>query len=159
MQNRLTRRGFFDTAMSLGAVGISAAGLCVCLLSGCVEKDRTPSLPANCIEIKEGRLVVHLAKAEVLRKVGTAAKLNHPTRSRQPIIVVHARESEYVALSALCTHRGRALEYEPTNRQLRCTNFGHSRFGLDGTVLSGPARASLQVYRTLLIGGRLEIFV
>lgn len=158
MRHHLTRRGFLDQAMSLGAVGITAAGLCVCVLSGCVGKDRTPSIPANCIEIKEDRLVVHLAKTKILREVGNAAKLHHP-RSTEPIMVVHAAQAQYVALSGLCTHRGRALEYDVKSRQLRCINFGHSRFGLDGIVVAGPARSSLQVYRTLFIGGRLEIFV
>lgn len=158
MKNRLTRRRFLDRALSLGAVGITAAGLCVCALSGCVGKDRTPTIPANCIEIKEDRIVVHLSKTNLLKEVGRAAKLSHPKRDK-PIIVVHSAAAEYVALSALCTHRGRALEYHPTSKQLRCINFGHSRFGLDGLVLYGPARGSLTVYRTLFIGETLEIFV
>lgn len=158
MRKLFTRRGFLDKTVSAGAVGMTAAGLCVCMLSGCVEKDRTPTIPDNCIEIKGDRIVVHLEKAKLLSGVGAAAKLKHP-KSKTPIMVVHTAEANFVALSALCTHRGRALEYHSGTRQLRCINFGHSRFGLDGIVLAGPARASLQVYRTLLIAGRLEIFV
>jgi Rieske Fe-S protein len=158
MQNRLTRRGFLDKTVSMGAVGVAAAGLCVCMLSGCIGKDRTPSIPDNCIEVKEDRLVVHLDRVEVLRRVGQAAKLKHP-RGKTPIIVVHAAEANFIALSALCTHRSRALEYHPKTRELRCINFGHSRFGLDGIVITGPAKTALRVFRTLLIDGKLEVFV
>lgn len=157
MDKHLSRRGFLDRAVSLGAVGITAAGLCVCMLSGCVSKDRTPSIPAKWLEIKSDRVVIQVENVKALHAVGSAAKFDHPRR-KERIIVVRSTAEQFVALSALCTHRGKALEYEAKSQQLRCINFGHSRFGLDGTPLEGPARAALHVYRTLYLAGKLEVF-
>lgn len=158
MEREITRRGFLERARSFGAVGLTTAGLCVCILAGCAAKDNTPSIPANCVEIKADRVVINLDKARVLGAVGNAAKLDNP-RSKERIIVIHAAKGTFVALSALCTHRGRPLQYEAKRQQLRCMNFGHSRFNLEGVPLVGPARVALQAYRTLYLGGMLEVFV
>lgn len=157
MDKHLSRRGFLDRAVSLGAVGITAAGLCVCVLSGCVQKDQTPSIPAKWLEVKEDRVVIHVEQVSALARVGSAAKFDHPRRAER-VVVVHVASGQFVALSALCTHRGKALVYDAKAKQLQCINFGHSRFGLDGNPLEGPARSPLHVYRTLYLAGRLEVF-
>ncbi len=128
------------------------------MASGCLKKDQTPAIPAKWLEIKEDRVVIHVAKVKPLRAVGGAAKFDHP-KNRQRIIVVHPSTGSFLALSGLCTHRGRPLEYQQSSRQLRCINFGHSRFGLDGVPIQGPAKQSLTVYRTLYLGGKLEVFI
>ena len=158
MENEITRRGFLDRAISMSAVGLTAAGLCVCLLSGCLKRDKTAGIPSKWIEIKADRVVVNVAKVKILQKVGGSAKLVHP-KLKEPIIVVHPSTVQFLALSGLCTHRGRPVEYHHGANQLRCINFGHSQFGLDGTCIKGPAKRPLKVYRTLYLGGKLEVFL
>ena len=158
MSNRVSRRGFIDRAISLGAVGLTAAGLCVCVASGCLKKDQTPEIPAKWLETKEDRVIIHVQKVKNLRNVGGVAKFDHP-KGREKIVVVHPATGRFVALSGLCTHRGRPLEYNHSTRQLRCINYGHSRFGLDGVPLTGPAKRPLKLYRTLYLGGKLEVFL
>ena len=158
MAQTVSRRGFIDRVVSLGVVGLTATGLCVCAVSGCIKKDQTPEIPAKWLETKEDRVIIHVRKVAKLRKVGGAAKFDHPKKP-ETIIMVHPDQGQFVALSGLCTHRGRPLEYNHSSKQLRCINFGHSRFGLDGVPIQGPARAALSVYRTLYLAGNLEVFL
>jgi Rieske Fe-S protein len=144
--------------LSVGVIGLTAAGLCLCTLTGCVKKDRTPEIPAEWIQVKGDRVIVQLSKVAVLRKIGGSAKFKNPKQDDR-VIVVHPGAGRYAALSGLCTHRRRPLEYEHRGRRLRCINRGHSEFGLDGKVLKGPAPRPLRVYKTLLLGQTLEVFL
>jgi Rieske Fe-S protein len=158
MDNEISRREFFDRATSLGVVSLMAAGLCICVLSGCLKKDKTTDIPAKAFEIKPDRVVVNVSQVSVLQKVGGSAKIVHPKLSER-IIIVHPSDARYLALSGLCTHRGRPVMYHHQSRELRCINFGHSRFGMDGVPKTGPAKRPLKVYRTLYLGGKLEVFL
>jgi Rieske Fe-S protein len=158
MDNELTRRGFLNRAMTLGVVGITAAGLCVCALTACLKKDKTAVVPAKALEIKPDRVVVNMKHVAALQQVGGSAKLVHP-RLKEQIIIVHPSDARYLALSGLCTHRGKPVVFHHDSLELRCINFGHSRFGMDGTPIKGPAKRPLKVYRTLYLGGKLEVFL
>ena len=158
MDNQVTRRGFLGRTVSLGVVGLTAAGLCVCLLSGCLKKDKTPNISAKWLEIKNDRIVVNVEKVKALKKVGGSAKIAHP-KLKERIILIHPSDARYLALEGLCTHRGRPVMYHHASRELRCINYGHSRFQMDGTVIKGPATRALKVYRTLYLGGKLEVFL
>jgi Rieske Fe-S protein len=158
MVNEISRRAFLDRTMSLGVVGLAAAGLCVCMLTGCLKKDTTTDIPAKALVIKPDRVVVDVRQVKVLQKVGGSAKIVHP-KLKERIIIVHPSDVHYLALSGLCTHRGKPVVYHHQARELRCINFGHSRFGMDGAPIKGPAKRSLKVYRTLYLGGKLEVFL
>jgi Rieske Fe-S protein len=156
MEGPISRRTFFDRACAIGAISLTAAGLCV--LSSCLRKDRTPVVPAEWVVVQEGRVIATVSRVAVLREVGAAAKILHP-RLSGPIIVVRPDEKQFLAFSGTCTHRGRPLEYNHALRELRCINHGHSRFALDGAVKQGPARTPVRAYKTLFHDGTLAIFL
>ncbi len=158
MDTKISRRGFLEHAMSLGVVGLATAGLCVCMVSGCLKKDKTTEIPAKALVIKPDRVVVDVKQVSVLQKLGGSAKIVHP-KLKERIIIVHPSEAQYLALSGLCTHRGKPLAYHHSSKELRCINFGHSRFGMDGIPIKGPAKRPLKVFRTLYLGGILEVFL
>jgi cytochrome b6-f complex iron-sulfur subunit len=54
-----------------------------------------------------------------------------------------------VALDARCTHRGCPVDYDASQRQLVCPCHG-SKFAVDGTVLTPPARVALKRYTAML---------
>jgi Rieske Fe-S protein len=157
MSRNIDRRTFLERTVALGSISITAAGLCVCALAGCVKKDRTPSIPLKWIEISDSELRVNIDRVPSLKR-GGAAKIVHD-RLSEPIIIVRPAETRFLALSGNCTHRGRPLEFESEANELRCINFGHSTFALDGSPKKGPAKRALKVYKTLYLNGYLEIFL
>jgi Rieske Fe-S protein len=157
MSRDINRRSFLERTIALSSISITAAGLCVCALAGCVKKDRTPTIPLKWIEISGSEVRVHVDRVPTLGR-GGAAKIVH-TLLPEPIIIIRPAETQFLALSGNCTHRGRPLEYETDAQELRCVNFGHSTFALDGAPKKGPAKRSLKVYKTLYLNGFLEIFL
>jgi cytochrome b6-f complex iron-sulfur subunit len=70
------------------------------------------------------------------------------------IIIIRVGESQYIALSKLCTHQGCTVSY--STNQLVCPCHG-SKFDTSGSVLQGPATASLKKYTVVLNGSTLQI--
>ena len=56
------------------------------------------------------------------------------------------------AVSAVCTHMGCVVGWNPTDRTWDCGYHG-SRFGIDGEVAHGPAVLPLQQLEHLFQGG------
>ncbi|MEX2370477.1 MAG: Rieske (2Fe-2S) protein [Bacteroidales bacterium] len=72
------------------------------------------------------------------------------------IIIIRTGETEYVALSSICTHQGCTIGYNPSSNSLPCPCHG-SIFDIDGSVLSGPAPTPLKIYETTLLENILII--
>ena len=49
-------------------------------------------------------------------------------------------------------HGGQTVSYNRKRHLLQCNNFNHSNFGLDGSVIKGPAETSLKSYPVRLVG-------
>jgi len=73
------------------------------------------------------------------------------------IIIARTSSGSYVALASACTHQGATIGFEGTANRFHCANHG-SNFGLDGSVLNGPATSALKKYNTLLTGTNLRVF-
>jgi len=69
--------------------------------------------------------------------VGGGKLLEDPTRF-QPLWVLQPQARQFVAVSAVCTHRGCTVGYSPSSRTFLCPCHG-ARFATDGEVLAGPA--------------------
>lgn len=70
------------------------------------------------------------------------------------VVLVRPAGDRVVAFSAVCTHRGCTVA-RVEDGAIRCPCHG-SRFGLDGTVLSGPATAPLPPVPITVSGGRIR---
>jgi Rieske Fe-S protein len=76
----------------------------------------------------------------------TNAALTHVGGSRvvridnQTLLVARTSDTEFIALSAICTHEGCTVHFAST--QIACPCHG-SLFALDGTVTRGPANRPL----------------
>ena len=73
------------------------------------------------------------------------------------IIVARTSAGTLVALSAICTHQGGPIGFESSAGQFHCPNHG-SNFGLDGSVIYGPAAAPLKKYNLQLTGTSLRVY-
>jgi cytochrome b6-f complex iron-sulfur subunit len=94
-------------------------------------------------------IIVDLSKTEfaALKTVGGSAYTGN-------IIVIRSGETQYIALSKLCTHEGCTVNYSGSQLVCPCHN---SKFDTSGSVLTGPATTSLKKYTVVVEGNTLKI--
>jgi len=74
------------------------------------------------------------------------------------IIVARTSAGAYVALTSICTHQQyNPIAFDSANNRFHCPNHG-SNFGVDGSVINGPATSSLKKYNVQLTGTNLRIY-
>lgn len=74
----------------------------------------------------------------------------------QNMIIVRTGDTQYVALSKICTHQGCTVGYDASHNQIACPCHG-ARYSLTGAVLKGPAVLALTKYDVTLNNNTLEI--
>ncbi len=62
-----------------------------------------------------------------------------------PLVVIRTADATATGVSATCTHASCLISYSASRQELECPCH-HTRFGLDGAVLAGPAPVPLPVY-------------
>lgn len=60
------------------------------------------------------------------------------------IMVIRTSNTQYVALSKICTHQGCTVAFNSTDNQVQCPCHG-SAFTTGGTVVNGPATTPLSI--------------
>lgn len=128
--------------------GSAAALGCACGGSGCkmiTGVGDTPEIAAGAYMIEGGKVRITLDQVAELSRVGGSIKITDP-KLKEPLIVVRSGDSDYRAASLKCTHGGREIEYRPQDGKFRCVSFGHSEFGLDGSLIKGPAEKPIRAY-------------
>lgn len=76
---------------------------------------------------------------------------------KDDIIIIRTGADTFVALSRFCTHETVGLNYSAANTKLVCPRHG-SEFSTSGSVLRGPAQASLFKYKTEFTSPNLRVF-
>jgi len=94
-------------------------------------------------------VVVDLSKADfaALKIVGGSAYTGN-------IIVIRSSDTQYIALSKLCTHDGCTVNLSGNQLLCPCHN---SKFDTSGSVLQGPATSALKKYTVVVEGNTLRI--
>ncbi len=67
------------------------------------------------------------------------------TVGTKKIIIGRSSETEFVTMSAVCTHAGCTVNFNLGAAQMQCPCHG-SRFTFDGTMVAGPANRPLPVF-------------
>ena len=75
---------------------------------------------------------------------------------KNDIIIFRTSDTNYVALSKLCTHSQCTITYNHSDNDLPCPCHG-SKFSTSGTVTNGPADANLKKYTVVKDGTNLKI--
>ncbi len=70
--------------------------------------------------------------------------------------IVIRTEKGVFALSAVCTHLGCLVNWDPDAREIICPCHA-ARFDLNGNVIGGPAPKPLQQIRATIVNGNIEI--
>jgi cytochrome b6-f complex iron-sulfur subunit len=74
------------------------------------------------------------------------------------IMVVRVSDTQVIALSAICTHAGCAMDFNASQHVLDCPCHG-SQFSTDGSVTRGPARQALRVYSVTMANNMITVAV
>jgi cytochrome b6-f complex iron-sulfur subunit len=73
------------------------------------------------------------------------------------IIIARTLNSDFLAVSSICTHQGSTIEYQANANRFFCAAHG-SAFDTAGTATVGPAKAALKQYKTSLTGSNLRVY-
>jgi menaquinol-cytochrome c reductase iron-sulfur subunit len=74
----------------------------------------------------------------------------------QPIVYIIKEGGKLKALSAICTHLGCTVPWDPGRNEFVCPCHGGT-YSADGTHISGPPRRSLDSLETKVSGGKLMV--
>lgn len=151
---RVTRKEFL-----IGSATV--AGACMCGgLSGCATITKignTPQIEASAYSIGNGHILqLSLEKSPQLASVGSSGKIIDAELG-DSLIIARVADTEYVANSIKCTHRGVEVEYHHDKRNFKCASLGGSEFALDGSSLGGFGKDPLKTYPVSIAEGVLTI--
>ncbi len=93
-------------------------------------------------------LLQHVAKADEI-PVGESRLVYYED---QPVLLIHYKENQWVALSAICTHLRCGLSWNRESERITCPCHG-ATYDLNGNVLSGPAPRPLPRFHPYLRNG------
>jgi cytochrome b6-f complex iron-sulfur subunit len=74
----------------------------------------------------------------------------------KPVLLLRQKNGEFRALSAVCTHLGCIVHWNPEQQKIQCPCHA-GVFTPDGAVVSGPPPRPLASYPTQLVAGKLRI--
>ena len=150
---RVTRKEFL-----IGSATV--AGACMCGLNGCATITKignTPQIGASAYSIGDGPILqLSLEKSPELAAIGGSGKIIDAELG-DSLIIVRTADTEYVANSIKCTHRGVEVEYHHNKRTFKCASLGGSEFALDGSSLGGFGKDPLKSYPASVVEGVLTI--
>lgn len=158
---KIERREFFITLgkrLSLLAI----PGLLATFLESCSSNSSNPVSPSSGTSslaningsYQNGVVSFDVGSSSPLAKAGSAALIQS---SKGYLLVDRPSTNKFNALSAICTHQGCVIGlFDSGKNQFVCGCHG-SRFSLTGSVVQGPAGASLPTYKTNFANNKLDI--
>jgi Rieske Fe-S protein len=147
-------KNFRRRRSALRVLGMSSGAICGAL-AGCggdaPNQQELIMLPAPV----DGRIVLPVVAFPQLHDVG-GGLVGRSLGVRDPIAVGRQDASNFVAVTAVCTHMACTLAFNSLNVTLECPCHG-STFELDGRLINGPAVQPLRVLPTAFDGQMLDI--
>jgi cytochrome b6-f complex iron-sulfur subunit len=131
------------------------AAIVLPILQGC-EPTSIPTInePIDEPTDPDGRFGVSVADLSVENPVKVAPGLKGS--NGKGILITRINDSEYHALSMMCTHQGQTLNSTLNNGAIICP-LHLSRFDLTGEVLQGPAEQPLKKYDAIYDAAKREL--
>jgi len=88
--------------------------------------------------------------------VGQAGQFTDPA-SGSPAYVVHPSDNTFVAFSAVCTHAGCTVQFDPSGMQFVCPCHGGTYDAKTGRVLAGPPPSPLPSIPVHIVNGEIRV--
>jgi thiosulfate dehydrogenase [quinone] large subunit len=86
--------------------------------------------------------------------IGQGVRFSDPATG-QPAWLIRSGASRYDAFSAVCTHAGCIVNYDPSSKQFVCPCHGGTYSASDGHVLAGPPPSPLARIKVVLSGKKV----
>lgn len=74
-----------------------------------------------------------------------------------PAMLIHHQDGSWVALSAVCTHLGCTVQYEPQMNRIHCACHGGVYDPRTGANVSGPPPKPLKVFKVAINDAGVEV--
>ena len=137
----ITRREFLKiTGLLAGGVAIGSTPF----LAGC-GFPTAPEIDANTYSLVGNTVTIMLERIPQLSQVGGSVAIRSDN-DKIHLIIARTGEGNFVVALNECPHREKPLGYDHKAGAFICAS-GKSEFGLDGTVLAGPAENPLPIYQ------------
>jgi cytochrome b6-f complex iron-sulfur subunit len=133
-ENNPTRRAFLGVATAAGLCYVGAIGYPIY---------RYLASPAEMAANETAVTEVTLDKAQDL-PVATALMFKFGS---SPAMLIHGADDSWVAFSAVCTHLGCTVKFEPQLNRIHCSCHGGVYDPHTGKNVSGPPPKPLKVYK------------
>lgn len=138
----LTRRGFLDKLLAVGAGGLSLAAV--------YPMSRYIFPPASG-EASVSSVVLSLKPTDIAAGTGQIFKFG-----TRPGIIIRTAAGELRAFSAICTHLSCTVQYREDIQHIWCAcHNGH--YDLNGRNISGPPPSPLAVYDVKVRGDQVMV--
>ncbi len=148
-----TRREFFVRAAQTGAV-IAFSGVLSSVISACSGSGNSPgdvpTLPTIQGTVTNNQITISTASGSPIANVGSAALVQY---SNGYLLVAHTSTNTFSVISAICTHQG-CIVNGFSGGIYTCPCHG-AEYDTNGTVLRGPATASLQKFSSQYANNQL----
>jgi cytochrome b6-f complex iron-sulfur subunit len=115
------------------------------VFNACSKKENDPDNPDN--GANDITVDLNSSTYSALKTVGGYAYSGN-------IIIMRTGETQYLALSKVCTHQSCTVEYSGSQLVCPCHQ---SKFDTNGNVLQGPATSALEKFTVTLNGSTLKI--
>lgn len=102
----------------------------------------TPTVAPAKSEVKPNELLIKMSDFPALATVGGFVTLD---TTAGKIVVARVDDQKFVAVGAVCTHKGGPIEYDATEKLFFCP-WHKSKFAQDGAVVKGPAKVAIPHY-------------
>lgn len=134
----MNRKEFFSKIFFGGSVLLAAPAV----ISACSSATPADAAGNNVIDLNSSQFAS-------LKTVGGFAYNGN-------VFIIRTSDTQYTALSRICTHQGCTVSYNSSDKQLVCPCHG-ARYNTNGNVINGPATRPLTVYKTTVEGTTLNI--
>ena len=137
----ISRKKFLRLTTMLGLSSATASVLVACggrgQSSGSGSEQSTTQAAGS--SVSKGETVASISEVPA-----NSAKAFTDAASGQPAVLVHLQNGNFAAYSAVCTHQGCTVSYQPDSQELSCPCHG-SIFdpAHDAAVMQGPAPTPL----------------
>lgn len=129
-----TRRPFLIAAGAAGLAYVAALAYPVYRYLASPEEMETNAAAVNEVPLKDAQ---KLAPGSVLMfKFGSA-----------PALLIHHEDGRWIAMTAVCTHLGCTVQYEPEADRIHCACHGGVYNAYTGANVSGPPPKPLKLFK------------